>query len=93
MRPPAIGDASALLRFLETQSGEASLAQCEAILASPFAGERIFGLMASGLVEIDLSLPICGQSRVRLRSSESPFDWVGARGKAPASDKVPSPAT
>ncbi|WP_342111337.1 hypothetical protein [Methylobacterium sp. SI9] len=76
MRPPAIGDGVSLVRLLEAQNGEASLAQCESVVASPFAVERIFGLMAGGLVEIELSVPIGAESRVRLRSSEWPFDWL-----------------
>lgn len=91
MRPPAIGDADTILRILETASGEACLAQCKAALAGPSATERIFGLMVGGFVEIGLSIPICAETRVRLRSSGWPFDWIGPRGGEPLAEATPLP--
>jgi hypothetical protein len=91
MRPPAMGDAGALIGLLESVNGEASLAQCTAVVASPFAVERIFGLMAGGLIELDLSLPICAASRVRLPSSDRPFHWLNIQdcGTAEISPRLP----
>lgn len=77
MRVPAMGDAATLSRLLSAQGGEASLAECEAALASPFADGRIFGLMVGGHVEIDLSVPLSADSLVRLRPPGWPFAEAG----------------
>ncbi|CAO4171743.1 hypothetical protein IHEIED_01854 [Methylorubrum populi] len=72
-----MGDAATLSRLLSAQGGEASLAECEAALASPFAHGRIFGLMAGGHVEIDLSVPLSADSLVRLQPPGWPFAEAG----------------
>ncbi|MGW5837951.1 hypothetical protein ACWFZ6_08010 [Methylorubrum extorquens] len=72
---PAYGDASALVRCIALRGGEATLADCEAALAGPFARKRIFGLVFGGHVEIDLSTELAEQTLVRLRSQDWTFGW------------------
>jgi hypothetical protein len=75
MRPPAAGDAQAVRNRIAVCNGEASLMACEDALASPCARSRIFGLMAGGLLGIDLASPLGPESAIRLRPTDWAFDW------------------
>lgn len=76
---PACGDVDALTRCIEARGGKASLAACEAALASPLARERIFGLVFGGHLEMDLMTELTGESVVRRRPPCWTFGW-GALG-------------
>ncbi|WP_132254936.1 hypothetical protein [Methylobacterium segetis] len=75
MKPPAAGDASTLARSIAARGGAANLATCAAALPGPYALDRIFGLMAGGLLSIDLDIELGAESIVRLREASWPFPW------------------
>lgn len=87
---PACGDLDVLIRWIETQGGEAPLDACVAALDSPGARERIFGLVFGGHLSLDLASKITGLNLLRLgsRCRMSSWDKLGWRilrtGRAPA---------
>lgn len=80
-KAPACGDLDVLIRWIETQGGEAPLDACVAALDSPGARERIFGLVFGGHLALDLASAITDLSIVRLgsRCRTSSWDRLGWR--------------
>ena len=74
MRPPAIGDAEAVRERIVGDGGTTKLGICAETLASPFAMNRIFGLMVGGVLEIDFSVPLGPESMVRLNPDDRPCE-------------------
>lgn len=80
-KAPACGDLDVLIRWIETQGGEAPLDACVTALDSPGARERIFGLVFGGHFALDLASAITDLSIVRLgsRCRTSSWDKLGWR--------------
>ena len=84
---PIRGDAGSAIRCIEEHGGQASLVACETALGSPFAKERIFGLVFGGYLEIDLTAEIAEQSIVRIGRDTESFDWAGLGWRMLANDE------
>jgi len=75
MRPPIAGDARAVRDRIFADGGITSLRACEDALDCPSSRERIFGLMAGGVIAIDLAGDLGSDSTVRLNPDGWSFDW------------------
>jgi hypothetical protein len=88
---PACGDMETLTACIDDRGGEAALVECEAALAGPHPRERVFGLVYSGHLAMNLEVGLTDRSAVRLRHPFPNWGWE-ALGWRPIQAAQPDPA-
>jgi hypothetical protein len=72
---PACGDLETLTACINDRGGEATLIDCEAVLAGLHPRNRVFGLVYGGHLAMNLNVAITDLSTVRLQQSNPKWSW------------------